>query len=431
MGNDASHGAARARRWPPVLRLSLRGIVGVGALFVAAYLVALSLEPGLTRGATHRWLNDPYDRGIYFKRSQWYPRHRVPYRQVFSEYPTVATLAFAAPHLMPGGAHLKRASYELRWSALMAAVLLSTIALIAVFRRKIGERAEVALLLLLPSTLYFSLMRFDILCAALVCASLWAFKSGRYLAAHVVLAIATYTKWYPVVVFPVFLAYHFANEKPLSLRPRELLRTATVRYGAAYVLTVAAITVASVVAFSWKGFLVPYRFHGARGAQYINPYFIADHVRHALGIKKAGLGWMNLAFLGLQLSILPILLSKRVCTMTDVFRYATLAIFLFVVFARIDSPQWLLWYVTPVLMFARRPATLWVAGALSIWNYVVFPFAFDEYKGQAGGLVFSSIVLAKDALAAVLIALVFRDSLPDAEATAPAEPHPPRPAELV
>jgi hypothetical protein len=397
-------------RVPPLPRLSLRSILGLAVVVILAYLTALGFEPEGTRGATHRWLEDRHDRGIYFKRSQWYPRHELPYRDVFSEYPTVATLAFAAPQVLPGGAHLKAGSYRLRWSMLMAAVLLGTIALIAAFRRSIGARGEVALLLLLPSTLYFSLMRFDILCVALVCASLWAFKHGRYVLAHVVLALATHTKWYPAVLFPVYFAYHWSSGPPLAWRPRELLRSPALRYGGVYVCTAGAITLASILVFTWRGFLVPYRFHAGRGGQFINLYVLAEQARGALGIGRQGRGLMNLAFGCLQLSIVPILLLKPVRTMADVFRMAVLAIFLFIAFARIDSPQWLLWYVAPVLMIARRPATLCVAGALCIWNYLVFPIGYDAYAHQLHAAGFSSLVLVKDALAVLLVALVFRES---------------------
>lgn len=391
---------------PPLSRRPLLAILVLATVVVTAYLVALRFDADLPRGATRRWLEDRHDRGIYFERSQWYPRHKVPYRDVFSEYPTLATLAFAAPQMLAGGA-LKAAAYRWRWSLLMAATLVATIALIAAFRRSLGARGEVALLLLLPSTLYFSLMRFDILCVALVCASLWAFKTGRYAVSHVVLACATHTKWYPAVVFPVYFAYHWASAGPISWRPRALLRTAALRYGAVYLASAGAITLLSILAFTWDGFLVPYRFHAGRGGQFINLYSLADHARGALGVGKQGRGSMNLVFLCLQLAVVPLLLWKPVRTLTDVFRFATLAIFLFVTFARIDSPQWLLWYVAPVLMFARRPATLCVVGVLSLWNYVVFPLGFDAYARHLDSAVFSSIVLVKDALAVLLIVLVW------------------------
>jgi hypothetical protein len=400
---------------PPLPYLSLRSILGLAVVVIVAYLTALGFQPQGARGATHRWLEDRHDRGIYFQRSQWYPRRELPYRDVFSEYPTVATLAFAAPHVLPGSVPLKAGSYRLRWSMLMAAVLLGTIALIAAFRRSVGARGEVALLLLLPSTLYFSLMRFDILCVSLVCASLWAFRKGRYVVAHVVLAVATHTKWYPAVLFPVYFAYHLANG-PASWRPRELLRSPAVRYGGVYVLTAGAITLASILAFTWHGFLVPYRFHAGRGGQFINLYVLAEQARGALGIGRHGRGLMNLAFGCLQLSIVPILFLKPVRTMTGVFRMAVLAIFLFIAFARIDSPQWLLWYVAPVLMFARRPATLCVASALAIWSYLVFPIGYDAYARKLDAAGFSTIVLVKDALAVLLVALVFRESVPEARA---------------
>lgn len=402
---------------PRLPRLPFRAILGLAGVVIAAYVVALRFDAELTRGMKYRWLEDRHDRGIYFQRAQWYPRQKVPYRDVFSEYPTVATLAFAAPYVLPGGAHLKAGAYRWRWSLLMAGTLLGTIALIAAFRRRVGERAEAALLLLLPSALYFSLMRFDILCAALVVASLGAFSARRYVVAHVLLAVATHTKWYPAVVFPVYLAYHWATGGPSSWRWRELLRASAVRYGAVYVATAVAITLGSIVVFTWDGFLVPYRFHAGRGGQFINLYDLLDHARGALGMRKQGRGLLNAVFACLQLSIVPILLFKRVRTLTDVLRLSTLSIFLFVTFARIDSPQWLLWYVTPVLLFARRPSTLGVVAALCLWNYLVFPIGYDEYARQLDGAAFSSIVLVKDALAVLLIVLVFRESLPNTSPT--------------
>lgn len=399
---------------PRLPRLPFRLILGLAAVVVGAYLVALRFDAELTRGSKYRWLEDRHDRGIYFQRAQWYPRHKVPYRDVFSEYPTVATVAFAAPYALPGGAHLKAGAYRWRWSLLMAGALLGTVALIAAFRRRVGVRPEAALLLLLPSPLYFSLMRFDILCAALVLASLWAFSARRYAVAHVLLAVATHTKWYPAVVFPVYFAFHWTNGGRLSWRWRELLRTPALRYGAVYVVTAAALTLGSILVFTWDGFLVPYRFHAGRGGQFINLYDLLDHARGALGMGKQSRGLLNAAFAGLQLSIVPILLFKRVRTLTDVLRLSTLAIFFFITFARIDSPQWLLWYVTPALMFARRPVTLGVIAALGLWNYLVFPIGYDEYSRHLDGAAFSSIVLLKDALALLLIVLLFGESLPNA-----------------
>ena len=90
---------------------------------------------------------------------------------------------------------------------------------VALTRVRLGLSAAPALLLLGPSTLYFSLMRFDILCALVLCLSLAAFARGRYLLAHVLLGVATLVKWYPAVVFPVYLAFHLSQEPASRVTP--------------------------------------------------------------------------------------------------------------------------------------------------------------------------------------------------------------------
>jgi hypothetical protein len=178
------------------------------------------------------------------------------------------------------------------------------------------------------------------------------------------------------------------------------------------VLTAALITGISVAWFTWDGFLVPYRFHAYRSGQYFNPYWLLEQARAALGLGRSGWWFVNGAFLALQLAIVPILLFKRIRTMTDVFRYGVLAIWLFVSFARVDSPQWILWYLPPVLMFASRASTLSAVAVLGVWNYVLFPVAFDAYENDVAAPAFTAIVVAKDLIVIALIVLLFRERVP-------------------
>ena len=85
-----------------------------------------------------------------------------------------------------------------------------------------------------------------------------------------------------------------------------------------------------------------------------------------------------------------------------------LAIYFFITFAKIDSPQGILWYAPVVLMFARERATLILLFVTSLLNYAVFPVAYDAMDKQA--LAFSSIVFAKDiALLALMIYVLARE----------------------
>jgi hypothetical protein len=283
---------------------------------------------------------------------------------------------------------------------------------VAAFRQRHGLSAAPALLLLGPSALYFGLMRFDILCAFVVCVSLMAFARERYLLAYVLLGVGTLVKWYPAVVVPVYLAFHFSRDPTR-------FRTQTIRYALAYGVTILAIVGFTIAYVTWDGFLVPYRFHASRGAQYFNPYWVVATYRGTLGLSANDMVWVNGAFLALQLSIVPLLLFVRVRSLTDVLRHSVLAIYLFITFGRIDSPQWILWYLPIILMFARNTSTFVLVFLLTVYNYIVFPVAFDYAFNAApelGDRWFTPIVLVKDLVVVALLVAMYRErrSLPSA-----------------
>ncbi len=378
-------------------------VVLVCSVVVGAYVGVLRREARHGRLLATRWLSDDHDRDGYYERAQFLPTGRIPYLEVRSEYPTLATLAFAAPLLPSRGWRVARAEYRFRWSCMMAVVLVATVWLVARFRVENGLGASPALLMIAPSPLYFALMRFDVLCAFVTCASLAAFARARYRRAHVLLAIGTFVKWYPAVVFPVYAAFHVVHEaRPLRLRG--VLRTAAVRHCAVFVATIAVLTLASVVAFTWRGFLAPYLFHAGRHAQYFNLYWLLERKRRLWGFDQAGLKIVQAVFFALELAIVPIVLLAAIRSRTDVFRYAVLAIVLFITFSRIDSPQWILWYLPPALMFVRDRRTVLALAAVACWNYVVFPVAFDAFGARSGW--FSAAVLVKDLALLTAVACV-------------------------
>lgn len=368
----------------------------VTAAVVVCYLLLIAVEfthRPLMRG---RWIVDHYDRGIYFERAQFLPLRAMPYRDVFSEYPPLASLAFTAPMLLVPAARTDVKLYGLIWSTLMGVCLVVLISVIARYRVERGLGPWAALTLLAPSPLYFSLMRFDVLCALVTCLSLASFARRRYGQAYLLLSLGTFLKWYPAVLFPVFVAYHLWTDR----RPRDL------RWAIVYVTATAAIIAISIAAFTWDGMLVPYRFHLGRGSQYFNPYWILE-IRGTSWTPATWRG-IGLLFLALQFSIVPILLIRHIRNMTEVFQYGFFAIYSFVTFARIDSPQWLLWYLPPALMIARRTATLVAFGALGFVNYLVFPVAFDAFSSGQGP-IFSSIVFFKDVVLLVAVILLLRE----------------------
>jgi len=276
--------------------------------------------------------------------------------------------------------------------------------------------------MLSPSLLYFGLMRFDIV-PALICAlSLHLFGRRRYAAAHLLLAVGVHVKWYPALLFPVYLAYHLQQEGLIEARLRGLLASRSLRYAAIFAGTTLAIAGLTILAYGWEGFLAPYRFHAGRGSQYFNPYWLALKGLDALGwTGSTTRSITDLLFLAGQFSILGVLLFRRVRSAHEVQQYSILAIVLFVTFAKIDSPQWILWYVPLALLFVGEPATLASIVVLTLLDYLVFPLAFDNVEswvgswgGSRGGgsawsfdAAFSPIVLAKDLALLAMVVLVF------------------------
>jgi len=378
---------------PSIKRLPLvvtAAVVVCYLLLIAVDLIHGPLRPG-------RWIADDYDVTIYFERAQFLPLRAMPYRDSFSEYPPLATLAFTVPMLLAPAARTDVNIYRLIWTTLMGVCLVVLISLVARYRVARGLGPWPALILLTPSPLYFSLMRFDVICALVTCLSLASFARRQYGQAYLLLSLATFLKWYPAVLFPVYVAYHlWANHQRRDIR-----------WALVYVTATAAIIVTSITAFTWNGMLVPYRFHAARGSQYFNPYWILETRR---SWPPATWRIIEFLFLALQFSIVPVLLLRRIRSMTEVFQYGLFAIYSFVTFSRIDSPQWLLWYLPPALMIARQPATLGAFGALGFVNYLVFPVAYDAFKGE--GLTFSSIVFFKDVILLVAFILLLRERDP-------------------
>lgn len=397
-------------------------------LALLAYLTALAFEfreGPLVPGT--RIISDRYDRAIYYKRAQFYPLELTPYVDVFSEYPSLSTLSFAIPLLLEPDSSLK--TYAIRWSAFMAFFFLAVVVVIFRSRSALGLARWPVVIMASPTLLYFSLMRFDIMATFLCCLSLFMFQRRNYVLAHILLAVGVHVKWYPAVIFPVYFAYHMYEDGLFGGSLRTLVASRSVRYACAFLLPTLLIAALTILAYGWDGFMVPYQFHGNRGGQYFNPYWFAREALAYMGWATAEtVASMNYVFLAAQFSVVGVLFFKRLRSHHQVVQYAVLSIAVFVSFARVDSPQWILWYVPLALMFVSHRDTLIALIVLTILNYVVFPVAFDTIFRHGRGsddwqaTAFHGIVFVKDlALWAFLWFALKREADPDASRPASGE----------
>ena len=382
-------------------------LVVLGAL--ALYLIVLTIQHQAGKLLPGRVLSDPFDIHVYYKRAQFYPQSKTPYAEVFSEYPALATLSFAAPLLLDKNMPL--ANYRLAWNFFMACFFAGTVLLVYNSRVLLGLDTTPLLLFASPTVLYFSLMRFDILCAFFVSLSVYLYLKEKYFLSYVILAAAIHVKWYPALILPVYLAHHLYREGllPPDIRWREragrFLRSSSAQYGFLFLFVSGLLALASIAAFGWQGFLVPHLFHGGRPAEAFTLYWMAEWIMTALGWRSSILwGVTDRLFLVAQFSIVFVLLIRRITSFSMVARYGALSVFLFITFCKINSPQWILWYLPILLVFVRRMTTIYCLAILTMLNFAVFPVAYDL---TTKGLTFGVTVLLRDAMLVSSMVLIF------------------------
>ena len=362
------------------------------------FLVILSVIA--TRFGAYPSVNDHHDISIYAKRGSWVTTGQQPYRDVFSEYPQIATWLFAVPHLVTdawqqfsGLQQNEQQPYRYVFSGLMAVFLTVTIIILHTLRR---DDKWLAFLLLLPASCYFTQNRFDIVPAFLTLTSLAALRHTRFHSAFILLAIATATKWYALVMMPVFIAYIYQTNK-------RILFSAI----ASYALVLSAIALPTLFAIGWDGFLIPYKFHLTRTMN-------SESLLHLVVVTFTSIGMSHSLvasvlvkiFLLLQLVVAPLCAMARIDTWDKVVKWSALSILCFMLFAKFYSPQWILWVTPLLILLARTPKEITGIVVFDLFTYIYFPYIY--YLQDKHPLWFPGIIALKTLLLSFWILHLFR-----------------------
>jgi uncharacterized membrane protein len=261
--------------------------------------------------------------------------------------------------------------------------------------RMLPAHKDRAFLLLLPASLYFAYNRFDILPSFLVLLSLFFLQRKRDTLTGIVLGIAVLTKWYPVLLFPIYFLYIFQTRHRIAWK-----------MSLAFGLTCFLLVLPTFLTAGFPGLIQPYAFHDARGIEFAA---LPGFVQSVLG------GWLGIAIrvpllttVFLVLSVLPVLLSvfARIDTMNKVVFWSILIITSFMLFSRIWSPQWMLWLLPLLILTARTPRHIHLIICYGVLNYLAFPLVYD-LAGQANWLL-RVVVLASYLLLAYESAIAYR-----------------------
>jgi uncharacterized membrane protein len=341
-----------------------------------------------TLGTLIRFYNDDFDRLIYSQRGAWAVDGLVPYRGVFSEYPHVATYLFGLPYFFV------RDNFVAYLGIFSLVMCLCLFALILLLQRMMPGRESLAYLMLLPAPLYFTTNRFDIVATLFVVLALWCMQRGHGALTGVCLGVATLTKWYPLLLLPLWLSYAYRHD-------RRQTRAIVI----AFALTCGAIVLPSLVGAGIRAVLRPYAFHASRGLELVSlPALLHLYVAQWLGITIPPRVVEILCLAGVVTAVAASV-RARVDSIRHVASWSVVILSAAILLSTVWSPQWMLW-VMPLMILIARPASdvPWLV-AYGIIGYLVFPLIHDALHGlgsipiRAGTFVVYAILLRTIAVA--------------------------------
>jgi Glycosyltransferase family 87 len=366
-------------------------------------------EGGLFRGREYR------DVGLYGEYARGLLDGRIPYRDVFVEYPPGAFAVFTPPALLPEDAY--RHGFKVLMAVLgLAAIVVAALILVrlgASTRRLYGALAALALSPLALGPV--SLNTYDIWPALLVVAALCALLYDRPTLAFGLLGLAITAKLYPVALLPVFC---------VAVGRRRLARPVLAFVG------VVLLIVGPFAIVGWDGLWESVDAQAERALQIESLGGALLLAAHRLGVYEAEVVRGSTLALSRDLAgavpdalavatgivqVFGIVLvawlfargdrgGERLVAATA----ATVAVFL--AFARFLSPQYAVWLV-PLVPLVAAPfgvvASALLAGALVLAQLWFFHYSevFD-LEGIVWLVVVRDVMLL--ALAAVLVAAVVR-----------------------
>ncbi|MFP4082053.1 MAG: hypothetical protein ACLFVG_04750 [Candidatus Aminicenantes bacterium] len=340
-----------------------------------------------------RFFNDYWDRSAYFDRGQWYTLKKIPYLDIFSEYPQIATYFFALPHVLLSafcGSNYGRDPYYFIFSTFMMIFLWASILLLHHLRTR---HKHFAFLMLLPASVYFSYNRYDIIPAFLSILSIKLLSKQRYNLSIIILALGVMTKWYLILILPIFLNFYYSRHKKINWKMIIV-----------FCVTIILCVLPTLLTAGVEAFLSPYKMH-------IEREFNADSTFYLVKTFFQNRWQINIAapvgyfiFFALQFSVIPLIFIKKINTLPKVVNWSALVLLVFLLFAKFYSPQWILWVLPFLILRIQKVKDIFWVVIFDLVTYAYFPIIFDSCKS-----LLSTMIIIKTAVLACLVVLLFKN----------------------
>jgi hypothetical protein len=271
---------------------------------------------------------------------------------------------------------------------------------ILVLAQLLPQHKNRALLCLLPASLYFTFNRYDILPSLVCLVSLWLLARQRWASAALALAVGVLTKWYLILLLPIYLVYYYALTKRIAW---------SILF--AFGLTSLAILLPTLISGGVQAVLMPYQWHLTTEMNTESLAYLLDLLIHRLfGTSLANPQAFAVLF-ALQFATIPLYLSSTVDSFGKVVDWSALSILMFMLFAKFYSPQWILWFSPLWIQSSRKTSDLLWLAAFDLATLLHFPIAYDVFGPDS--VAFMLIVLVRTLIMIGLIAILLRRLAPD------------------
>ncbi len=398
-------------------------VTAIAAIVIAAFTACVLALKTPGESDVH-FFEDDHDRDVYLQRGSFLPRHQVPFLEVSSEYPELATWFCAIPFLFidapsdaatyesgqPDAVKRHLAIFE-RYANIhsleMAVLLLLLVFVSAKLCEHFQRDPRFALVAILPASLYFSLSRYDVLPVLLVSTSLLLLLKKRHLLAIFALSCAVLTKWYAILFLPFYLNYIGRRlGRNIVLPTLVSAVTAIAVVGTTFVsgglryseiangpnprTRLAALPktdvpksvddLVSKLPEGWRTFatggfraaLAPYLHQGARISNPGGLYQQISQQWFEIPSGSATEAKILKILAALQFIIALFAFFVRMDDDEGLVRWMCLATAFFVLFAKFYSPQWVMWTNALALVFMRERLLVATAIALDLFIYAQF-----------------------------------------------------------
>lgn len=333
----------------------------IWTLLVLVWILS-SLSPIIFK--TERYIFDYSDLIAYYDRANWVLTHNVP----VSEYPQIPTY-FLGLNKFISGFFDSSIRFVIFYSITGFEMIVALFFIIKIlFESFPSDRKYRSLLLLLPPTLYFVVNRFDILPALLCVIALKMANEKKWVFSSIILSLATFTKWYPILIFPGFFMFASIQENKLQWKMIFF-----------FLITSLLVIAPTYLLGGMEAVLFPYQFHMARGMEFVAlPVLINDFLRNVANIMVSQ-NYYFLFFFILQIYSPLLILFLKINTLERLVKYCIIAISIFILFSRISSPQWFIWLLPFLIISINNKIDIWIIVLYNIVTYLSFPIVFDLF----------------------------------------------------